>query len=85
MGYSLRTINSGEKILLSRGLMEAIASAFVGVLVLLICQAMHLGNEWTGAIVGMAGWLGANATIQIIERIARKRLGLDPKPQGDAE
>lgn len=85
MGYSLRTINTGQKIQWSRALMEAVASAFVGVLILFMCQALKFGPEWTGAIVGMAGWLGANVTISLLERVVRKKLGIDDRAPGGTE
>lgn len=77
MGHMLRTIESGNKISWARAFIESASAGFVGLLVLLMCQAMSLSAEWTGVIVGMAGWLGANATIRIVETVVRKRLGID--------
>lgn len=77
MGHLLRSVESGQRITWGRALLEAGSAGFVGVLVLLMCQAMGLSQEWTGVIVGMSGWLGATATIRIIEAVVRKRIGIE--------
>lgn len=76
MGHVMRTIDKKEKVNPLRAVMEGLAAGFVGLLVLLTCQAMHLGEQWTGVIVGVSGWLGANATIRMLEGIVRKKLGI---------
>ena len=87
VGYVMRTLDKGKvKVKLGRALLEGIASGFVGLLFLLICQALNLGDLWTGVTVGMAGWLGANASIVIVEEIVYKRLGISKaRRQKEAE
>lgn len=82
MGHLLRTIEKGDKLNWMRGFLESGSAAFVGVLVLLMCQAMEMSAEWTGVIVGVSGWLGANATIRILESVIRKRLGISDNDGG---
>lgn len=60
-----------------RCFLESMAAGFVGLLMLLVCEAMDLSPQWTGVIVGVSGWLGANATIRMLEGLVRKRLGLE--------
>lgn len=77
MGYMMRTLDEGGKIIWLRSFLEAIASGVVGYLGILLCGALHLSFEWTGVVVGVFGWLGATATIRILEKIVRKRLGIE--------
>lgn len=80
MGHLMRTIDNRQRIHWGRALLQGGAAAFVGVLVLLVCQAMDLSEQWTGVIVGVSGWLGANATIRMLETIMYKRLGIEKQP-----
>lgn len=83
IGHLMRTMNKGGKITIGRCMVEGIAAGFVGLLVLLLCESMGMGEQWTGVIVGVSGWLGASATIQTLEGIVRKRLNIknDDMPQ----
>lgn len=75
-GHLLRTMDDGKPVHWKRAAIEGASAGFVGILVLLACGAMHLSEEWTGVIVGVSGWLGANATIQFLEKVILKKLGL---------
>lgn len=79
-GHLLRTMDDGKPVYWKRAVLEGASAGFVGVLVLLTCDAMNLTPEWTGVIVGVSGWLGANATIQLLEKVMIKKLGID-KPE----
>jgi len=81
MGHLMRTIDKKEKIVWGRAAVEGLAAGFVGLIVLLICGAMELGEQWTGVIVGVSGWLGANATIRMLEGMVRKKLGIEGNQQ----
>lgn len=82
MGYLLRNLDEGKSINWLRGALEGLAAGFVGLLVMLACQAMVLSESWTGVIVGVSGWLGASTTIKMLEGMVRKKLGVsdDDKP-----
>lgn len=77
MGHLLRTINSNQPIHWGRAALEGMSAGFVGVIVLMACQAANVPEGWTGVTVGVCGWLGASATIQMLESLVRKRLGID--------
>jgi hypothetical protein len=80
MGHLVRTVENGRAISWGRAFLESASAGFVGLIVLMMCQAMELSMQWTGVIVGMAGWLGASATIRLVERVAYKKLGIDEVP-----
>lgn len=76
LGHAMRNHDAGKPIKFWRMLIEGASSGFVGFIMLLICDQMNLPIQWTGAIVGLFGWLGATASIQIIERFVFKKLGI---------
>lgn len=78
LGFIMRSIDSKQPFKIWRCLVEGASAAFVGLLVLLICQAMNLSPQWTGVIVGVCGWLGASATIRMLESVVRNKLGATP-------
>lgn len=80
LGHILRTINRNEPIRWGVAAAEGLGAGFVGILVYLACQAMNVPEGWTGVIVGVCGWLGASATIAMLEALVRKRLGIDGSP-----
>lgn len=77
LGYLMRNSNSRRKVTWQRSVLEASASGLVGFLTVMVCKAMGLSYEWTGFLTGVLGWLGATASIQLLERIARRKLGLE--------
>lgn len=83
IGYVMRNLDG--KIVIVRVLIEGAAAAFVGFLMLLACNAYAMSDEWTGLIVGVSGWLGANTTIGLLERVVYSRLGLDKNDKSDNE
>lgn len=82
-GHLLRSMDDEKPLLWKRAIVEGASAGFVGILVLLACDAMKLSPEWTGVIVGVSGWLGANATIQFLERVILKKLGLSKKEDSE--
>jgi hypothetical protein len=84
VGHIMRVVDQKQKIAWPRAWLEGVAAGFVGILMLLICDAMKLGQQWTGVIVGVSGWMGATASITLLEKLVRKRLDVpsDPKPPG---
>jgi hypothetical protein len=85
MGHLMRTIDKQEKIVWGRAALEGCAAGFVGFLTFFLCEALKLSPQWTGVIVGVFGWLGANATIRLLEGIVMQKLGLATKRQDDKE
>ncbi len=77
MGYLMRVLDKRQKPQWGRALVEAVAAGFVGVLTLLCCIALGLSPAWTGVVVGVCGWLGANVTILMLEKVVLKKLGIE--------
>lgn len=78
MGYLMRSIDQRRKICFLHMAIEGSAAGFVGFLVLLVCESLQLDVRWIGVIVGVAGWLGANATIRLVESAVYSKLGIQP-------
>ena len=76
MGYVLRTMDGAQPVSYRRLIVETCASGFVGSLAMLACNALDVSATWTGVIVGMSGWIGATASIRLIETLVYKRLGI---------
>lgn len=79
IGYLSRTLQSGGEIRLPRAILEGCSAAFIGLIVTFLCEAMHLNMCWTGAFVGVSGWMGATASVKIVEMVLSRRLGLSAK------
>lgn len=77
MGYVLRTMDATRPISYVRLCVETVAAGFVGLLAMFTCAAFELAPNWTGVVVGMSGWLGATASMRLIETLIYKRLGVD--------
>ena len=82
LGHVMRALDKSTPINYSRGVVEGLAAGFVGLLVMLMCNAMNLSEQWTGVIVGVSGWLGANASIRMLEKKVFKQLGLSTGDTG---
>lgn len=77
IGHLLRTMDADQPIRWSRAFAQGLGSGFTGILVLLLCQAMNLSEQWTGLVVGVCGWLGASVTMVLLEKSVLKRLGIN--------
>lgn len=85
LGYVMRTLDKGVRPSVARAIVEASAAAFAGVLFYLACSAANFSHEMTGVIVGVSGWLGASASIRLLEPLVKKKMGVpnDQRPSVD--
>nr|DAT32207.1 MAG TPA: LydA holin phage, holin superfamily III [Caudoviricetes sp.] len=83
IGYALRTANEGQRPTLWRTMLEVCAAGFVGLLFKLVCEETRLSDQWTGVIVGLAGWLGANASVSVLEQFVYDKLGIKKSPRNE--
>lgn len=77
LAYLMRTLNKSEKPILARGFVEGLSSGFVGLIAMLMCKALGLSWEWSGVVVGVFGWLGAETSIMMLSKAVRQKLGID--------
>lgn len=77
LGHVMRALDTSTQISYGRAFVEGMAAGFVGLLVMLMCNATNVSDQWTGVIVGVSGWLGANASIRMLEKLVFKKLGID--------
>lgn len=76
LGYVMRALDKSTPISYGRACVEGLAAGFVGLLVMLMCNATNMSHQWTGVVVGVSGWLGANASIRMLEKLVFKKLGI---------
>lgn len=75
LSYLLRSMSSKVSPKFSRAIVEALSSAFVGLIAMLICKALDIDIYWSGVIVGVFGWIGAETSMVIFTKIVKARLG----------
>lgn len=76
LGHVMRALDKSVPISYGRAFVEGFAAGFVGLLVMLMCNATNMSDQWTGVVVGVSGWLGANASIRMLEKLVFKKLGI---------
>ena len=81
LGYLMRQATREQPIKLSRAALEAVASGFIGIIAMFLCHAIGLPWYWSGIVVGILGWLGAEASIVVVARAIRGKIGLDLIPE----
>lgn len=57
-------------------MLGAIGAGFVGLLVAKLCHAGGVSDDLTFVFVGVSGWLGAQRTIDYLERLIESKLGV---------
>lgn len=85
MGHLFRSLDSGKKVTVYASVIKSFGAAFAGFLVFLLCNATHLSDQWTGIIVGVFGWLGADVTIMVLEKQVLKKLGITWKDRQNSQ
>lgn len=82
LAHIVQAVENGKPVNWREGLVQFCASGFVGYLVYGLCMAIGVGGLWLGPIVGMFGWLGAVATIQVLRRFVFDKLGIPHDEEG---
>lgn len=71
LGSAIRMLDTSESIQWGVIIIETLASAFSGVIVMLLCQAIGLSIQMTGVVVGVCGWFGGRTTMLWLEKRVR--------------
>lgn len=66
-----------------RTLLAGFTSGFVGVLVGFMAAEFQWSNNITFALSGVFGWVGADASLRVVERTLYARLGLRKEEKAD--
>lgn len=61
-------------------MLGALGAGFVGLLVAKLCHAGGVSDDLTFVFVGVSGWLGAQRTIDILERWIEEKTGIKIEP-----
>lgn len=77
LGGIMRRLEAKQEVKFWAIALEGAVSAFAGMLIVLLCQAMELSWQWTGVVVGVCGWIGGRATMTLLERIVTRKIGAD--------
>lgn len=86
LAYLMRELDRGNTPSVRRAILEGLSSGFVGYLAFLLCRALDIEGDYTGFIVGVFGWLGAQASIALFGGFMRNRLGItDTAPKREDE
>jgi hypothetical protein len=57
-------------------MLGALGAGFVGLLVAKLCHATGVSDDLTFVFVGVSGWLGAQRTIDYLERLIENKFGV---------
>lgn len=68
LGSLVRMIEAKKKIMWIVVMIETMASAFAGVLVVMLCNYLTLDIRLTGVIVGVCGWVGGRTAMVWLEK-----------------
>jgi hypothetical protein len=75
LGSMVRGLDSKDGIRWLVVLVETLASAFAGIIVMLLCQYENLDIRLTGVIVGVCGWVGGRTAMVWMEKRVRRIIG----------
>lgn len=85
MGYLMRAMDGGHRAKKRAVLINCLAAGFVGILVMFICQELGVSQKWTLVTTGVFGWLGAGASIKLIEGMVFRKLGITKSSSSQGE
>ncbi|WP_223521509.1 phage holin family protein [Pseudomonas sp. GL-B-19] len=76
IGHMMRKLGARQTIKLGETALQGVGAAFAGYLVLLGCRSAGVTPEVSGVIIGLCGWLGADATLVLLQSYIYKKLNI---------
>lgn len=77
LGHMMRRLGSQQPIKVGETLLQAVGAAFAGYLVLLGCRSLDIPPDVSGLIIGLCGWLGADATLMLLQDYIYKKIKIN--------
>ena len=77
VGGMVKYLKSMDRFKLQKFLIEAVASGMVGLIVSLACVSFGLDQHLTGALAGLAGFLGADVVKSMFGQFVKDKTGID--------
>jgi len=76
LGHMMRKVGANKPIRIGETVLQGVGAAFAGYLILLGCRYMGINSELSGIVTGLCGWLGADASIVILQSYIYKKLNI---------
>lgn len=77
LGHMMRTFDKGEKFSWTITTIKTLGAGLTGFLMYLLCIALNFNDIWSGIIVGVFGWLGADTTISVLKGFVYNMMKID--------
>ncbi|MDI2145902.1 phage holin family protein [Pseudomonas sp. ITA] len=74
LGHMMRKLGSKQPIRIGETVLQGVGAAFAGYLVLLVCRSLDVPPDTSGVIIGLCGWLGADATLMLLQDYIYKKI-----------
>lgn len=85
LGHMMRTFEAKDKFSWTILIIKSLSAGLTGFMMFLLCIALNFSDIWTGIIVGVFGWLGADATIQVLKSFVYSMLKVDKEKDNDSD
>jgi 4-amino-4-deoxy-L-arabinose transferase-like glycosyltransferase len=76
LGHMMRKLGAQQPIRVGETVLQGVGAAFSGYLVLLGCRSLDIPPDASGVIIGLCGWLGADATLMLLQTYIYKKLNI---------
>ncbi|AXI83019.1 phage holin family protein [Xylella taiwanensis] len=83
LGYCMRTLDEGGKLLCSRVLVETLSAGLVGLCVMWGCDALDMSQSITFATVGVSGLIGTSNSLEFIQHCISPKMSSKKRPSDD--